>query len=96
MPSGKEILDGIEFLKHGGPAAVIGLVVGYVLATPQDCGQPLSGPGYCHNLLGEQIPAFNGSAVSYEWITPIIGFVIVFAVAGWALGGLWRALNGDI
>lgn len=96
MPSAKEILDAIEFLKHGGPAAVVGAVVGFILATPRDCGQPLSGSGHCHNLLGEQIPAFNGSPVSYEWVTPIIGFLIMFAIGGWVLSGIWGILNGDL
>lgn len=83
MPSGKEILDAIEFLKHGGPAAIAGLVLGCILYLPLSCG-----PEQCENLVGHQIEASGGFPTDFEWLKGIFLFIIVFTIAGWLLSAV--------
>jgi hypothetical protein len=90
MPTGKEFLDAIEFLKHGGPAAVVGLVLGCVLYAPLTCG-----PDECENLVGHHVERVGFLVADFEWVKGIIFFIVVFAIAGWIGSGLVGALKGE-
>ena len=96
MSLGGHVADALHFLKDGGPGATLGLIVGLVLAYPNDCDPVISGPTQCHNLLGQDLlSSTGGTPLSLEWLSPICGFIILGAVAGWLVTNMIRILRSE-